>query len=295
MLTSWLRCLARSRWHLTRKTPIYDPKLVFLACVPQVVHMANGPMTNCVCCSVQVVNLDCNGSLLVHADAVLGSLEEPSTSQQPPLRPLHGIEVLPLNGHRMTDRWATMLSSAMLNARHEQHLSVDSASVERLPCSDLTRLPVPCSVNSLNGAGPTLTSASDPDYLDSTGKRWHLQQTVVETFSPPRCTANGVMLNIRPGYWTQEAHCMMVPSTTAIVVPGSSWSGGGLFSSSQASSASETSDPSSRRLVYSNRCGRVRLDGVAVRNAGIDWQHPGNVYWRQQVCPSADACPMLRA
>ena len=36
--------------------------------------------------------------------------------------------------------------------------------------------------------------------------------------------------------------------------------------------------------MYSTRCGRVRLRGVTVRNAGIDWQHPGNVYWRHQVC-----------
>ncbi|KAK9833071.1 hypothetical protein WJX74_006343 [Apatococcus lobatus] len=40
---------------------------------------------------------------------------------------------------------------------------------------------------------------------------------------------------------------------------------------------------SNERLVYSHRCGRVRLRGVSVRNAGIDWEAPGNVYWQHKV------------
>ena len=40
---------------------------------------------------------------------------------------------------------------------------------------------------------------------------------------------------------------------------------------------------SSERLVYSHRCGRVRLRGVSVRNAGIDWEAPSNVYWQHKV------------
>ena len=37
------------------------------------------------------------------------------------------------------------------------------------------------------------------------------------------------------------------------------------------------------RLAFSGRCGRVRLTGVVVRNRGIDWTHPNNVYWQHQV------------
>ncbi len=37
------------------------------------------------------------------------------------------------------------------------------------------------------------------------------------------------------------------------------------------------------RLVFSSRCGRVRLTNVTVRNAGIDWEHANNVYWRHMV------------
>ena len=36
-------------------------------------------------------------------------------------------------------------------------------------------------------------------------------------------------------------------------------------------------------LVYSSRCGRVRLHNVSVRNRGVDWKHPDNCYWQHQV------------
>ena len=32
------------------------------------------------------------------------------------------------------------------------------------------------------------------------------------------------------------------------------------------------------RLVFSDRCGRVRLHNVSVLNKGLDWEHPTNVY-----------------
>lgn len=38
-----------------------------------------------------------------------------------------------------------------------------------------------------------------------------------------------------------------------------------------------------RRLVFSDRCGRVRMHNVKIRNAGIDWSAPDNVYWRHRV------------
>ena len=57
------------------------------------------------CKTVQVVDLDCDGSLLVHADATLGSLADPAAQQQPPpLRSMQSIEVLPLNGHHTANR-----------------------------------------------------------------------------------------------------------------------------------------------------------------------------------------------
>lgn len=37
------------------------------------------------------------------------------------------------------------------------------------------------------------------------------------------------------------------------------------------------------RLVFSPRCGRIRLTNVTVVNAGIDWDSPDNVYWRHMV------------
>ena len=56
-----------------------------------------------------------------------------------------------------------------------------------------------------------------------------------------------------------------------------------------AAPASEGADGGStapeQRLVFSPRCGRVRLSNVTVRNAGIDWADPSNVYWRHMVRP----------
>ena len=42
-------------------------------------------------------------------------------------------------------------------------------------------------------------------------------------------------------------------------------------------------DGERERLVFSDRCGRVRLKDVRVRNAGVDWAAPGNCYWRHEV------------
>ncbi|KXZ49515.1 hypothetical protein GPECTOR_21g741 [Gonium pectorale] len=36
-------------------------------------------------------------------------------------------------------------------------------------------------------------------------------------------------------------------------------------------------------LRYSRRCGRIQMVNVRVRNAGIDWAAPSNVYWKHQV------------
>ncbi|RMZ54963.1 hypothetical protein APUTEX25_000480, partial [Auxenochlorella protothecoides] len=43
------------------------------------------------------------------------------------------------------------------------------------------------------------------------------------------------------------------------------------------------------RLTFSSRCGRLRLRDLAVRNAGVDYADPSNVYWRHAVARHA-AC-----
>lgn len=46
--------------------------------------------------------------------------------------------------------------------------------------------------------------------------------------------------------------------------------------------ADMSSDPSPR-LRYSSSAGRVLMHDVTIRNAGVDWRHPDNVYWRHQL------------
>ena len=40
----------------------------------------------------------------------------------------------------------------------------------------------------------------------------------------------------------------------------------------------------SDRVEFSAKGPRVRLTGVVIQNQGIDWSHPGNVYWQHKVC-----------
>ncbi|KAL4457941.1 hypothetical protein ABPG75_012806 [Micractinium tetrahymenae] len=47
-----------------------------------------------------------------------------------------------------------------------------------------------------------------------------------------------------------------------------------------------------RRLVFSQRCGRLRLHNVRVANAGADWGHPDNVWWRHSLV-RREACTIL--
>jgi hypothetical protein len=44
--------------------------------------------------------------------------------------------------------------------------------------------------------------------------------------------------------------------------------------------------------VFSDRCGRLRLHNVRVRNAGVQWGHPGNVWWRHSL-ERAESCRIL--
>ncbi|EFN58749.1 hypothetical protein CHLNCDRAFT_140453 [Chlorella variabilis] len=50
--------------------------------------------------------------------------------------------------------------------------------------------------------------------------------------------------------------------------------------------------PLEPRLVYSERCGRLRLHNVRVENAGVDWEHPGNVWWRHSLART-ESCQIL--
>ena len=37
------------------------------------------------------------------------------------------------------------------------------------------------------------------------------------------------------------------------------------------------------RLVVNSQCARIRLNGVVIKNKGIDWQNEENVYWQHKV------------
>lgn len=43
------------------------------------------------------------------------------------------------------------------------------------------------------------------------------------------------------------------------------------------------------RLVFSQQCGRLRLHNVRVQNAGVEWAHPDNVWWRHSLART-EAC-----
>lgn len=43
------------------------------------------------------------------------------------------------------------------------------------------------------------------------------------------------------------------------------------------------SGSSSSRLHYSAANGRIHMMNVTVQNVGVDWHHPGNVYWQHKV------------
>ncbi|GMH42585.1 hypothetical protein BSKO_10504 [Bryopsis sp. KO-2023] len=63
---------------------------------------------------------------------------------------------------------------------------------------------------------------------------------------------------------------------------GISWFGPGSESSLETRLTSDCCTTSDR-LVFGERCGRVRMERVAVKNAGVDWGHADNVFWRHKV------------
>jgi hypothetical protein len=82
----------------------------------------------------------------------------------------------------------------------------------------------------------------------------------------------------------QEASSSMAHSSSN----GSSGSSGGGYSSWRSpggygSNGSSNGSSGSRQLSYSSHNGRVHMMNVCVHNVGIDWHHPGNVYWQHRV------------
>ena len=74
----------------------------------------------------------------------------------------------------------------------------------------------------------------------------------------------------------------MLPASIAASLADSGGSSGATAASQQQQQHAAPQH-AEQRLVYSERCGRVCLRNVRVRNAGIDFAHPGNVYWRHKV------------
>lgn len=63
-------------------------------------------------------------------------------------------------------------------------------------------------------------------------------------------------------------------------------SGNGSDWSASSGLSSSTGDASGvdRRLVFSNNCGRIWMEGVTIRNKGVDWgASSSNVYWKHDV------------
>jgi hypothetical protein len=62
---------------------------------------------------------------------------------------------------------------------------------------------------------------------------------------------------------------------------GSSTNSGGGYS--QPCNPPACAQAAESRLVFSQRCGRLRLHNVRVANRGADWEHPDNVWWRHSL------------
>lgn len=78
----------------------------------------------------------------------------------------------------------------------------------------------------------------------------------------------------------------------------SSWRAKPYNSSSTSNGSGHSSSDSSGSgdgagvLTYSCHNGRVHMMNVAVQNVGIDWHHPGNVYWQHKV-QRHEACRII--
>ena len=86
---------------------------------------------------------------------------------------------------------------------------------------------------------------------------------------------------------------LLSPTSSSSGGGGGGGGGGGLASSlaggvggySQPCSPTPACDAgeAEARLVYSQRCGRLRLHNVRVMNVGVEWAHPDNVWWRHSL------------
>jgi hypothetical protein len=47
-----------------------------------------------------------------------------------------------------------------------------------------------------------------------------------------------------------------------------------------------------KKLIFSDRCGKIRLRNVTIRNQGIDWSHSSNAYWKHKV-ERKEACRVV--
>ncbi|GAX76097.1 hypothetical protein CEUSTIGMA_g3540.t1 [Chlamydomonas eustigma] len=74
-----------------------------------------------------------------------------------------------------------------------------------------------------------------------------------------------------------------VPLMSSVEEEGSRPSLGGLLGQEMLSSTVPEVSAAEERLMYSSRCGRVHLSNVMIRNQGVDWVAPGNVYWKHQL------------
>ncbi len=98
-------------------------------------------------------------------------------------------------------------------------------------------------------------------------------------------------------------------SQAGTMPPGSGSEGSGSSSSSSSSSGESSSSGYSQpcdfsappsceggateaRLVFSQRCGRLRMHNVRVANRGVDWAHADNVWWRHSLTRH-EACRIL--
>ncbi len=58
------------------------------------------------------------------------------------------------------------------------------------------------------------------------------------------------------------------------------------------SSSSSQQQNKQKKLVFSDRCGKLRLRNVTVRNQGIDWSNQENVYWKHKIARK-EACRIV--
>jgi hypothetical protein len=72
------------------------------------------------------------------------------------------------------------------------------------------------------------------------------------------------------------------------------WEAGAQHGGGSSSDPHHAPTASTPRLAYSPRAGRVRLSGVSVANAGVDWAHPASQPWSRRLVRREAAAIILR-